>query len=260
MPRRQRDLTWPFLVVLACLFVLSATAPRAWQRLARERTAEELIAEAAQQPGSDRLSESNPDRQEQEPVLGPDLVRVLVVEPAQPTEAPEQSDTWLRAEFAERLADRPVDAPGLPPDELPELEAASPSEATARPADVAPGPSLPIAEPPAPLTVASVPNVEAPSSIEPPPSPEPVAPVIADVPEQPELVANRPSRVEALPPTHNGPLKRLEESIAADDPTPDILGDPPRALASAREAAGAVGRVGNPTRDGPLGNRGGTPG
>ena len=37
MIRQRRDPTWPFLCILACLFVLSATWPRAWERVVRLR-------------------------------------------------------------------------------------------------------------------------------------------------------------------------------------------------------------------------------
>ncbi|MEX0714793.1 MAG: hypothetical protein WD278_20865, partial [Pirellulales bacterium] len=36
MSRRRREgATWPFLFVLACLFVLSVTAPREWEKIAQ---------------------------------------------------------------------------------------------------------------------------------------------------------------------------------------------------------------------------------
>ncbi|RMF95572.1 MAG: hypothetical protein D6741_11520, partial [Planctomycetota bacterium] len=36
MQKERREPTWPFLVILACLFVLSATAPRAWRSVERQ--------------------------------------------------------------------------------------------------------------------------------------------------------------------------------------------------------------------------------
>ena len=36
---------WPYLGILACLFVLSVTAPRAWDRMARQETPSNLLAE-----------------------------------------------------------------------------------------------------------------------------------------------------------------------------------------------------------------------
>lgn len=46
MTRRQSNSTWPFLCILGCLFVLSAVAPRAWERVARRQTASELLSPA----------------------------------------------------------------------------------------------------------------------------------------------------------------------------------------------------------------------
>ena len=39
MSRQPKEPTWPFLCILACLFVLSAAAPRAWQKTIRTRDA-----------------------------------------------------------------------------------------------------------------------------------------------------------------------------------------------------------------------------
>jgi hypothetical protein len=48
MGRQPKEPTWPFLCILACLFVLSAAAPRAWEKTIRARDvlpSEEAIAE-----------------------------------------------------------------------------------------------------------------------------------------------------------------------------------------------------------------------
>ncbi len=44
MRRRQKSPLWPYLCVLGCLFVLSITAPRAWQRMAREQDESRSLA------------------------------------------------------------------------------------------------------------------------------------------------------------------------------------------------------------------------
>ena len=45
MSRQPKEPTWPFLCILACLFVLSAAAPRAWEKTVRTRAGEEVVAE-----------------------------------------------------------------------------------------------------------------------------------------------------------------------------------------------------------------------
>ncbi|MCX7424438.1 MAG: hypothetical protein NTW96_02180, partial [Planctomycetia bacterium] len=112
MSRQQRDWTWPFLVVLTCLFVLSALAPRTWQRFARQQTAEEMLAEAAARPADARAAE--PARRVEEPVADATVAPVVATAPALPTEPPAPSDAWAVAEASEKLADRPVDGPDLP--------------------------------------------------------------------------------------------------------------------------------------------------
>jgi hypothetical protein len=43
MRDEPQESTWFFLFVLACLFVLSATAPRAWEQIARKQTCSEML-------------------------------------------------------------------------------------------------------------------------------------------------------------------------------------------------------------------------
>ena len=44
MKRKQQSPIWPYLGILACLFVLSLTAPRAWDRMSRPETIAHLAA------------------------------------------------------------------------------------------------------------------------------------------------------------------------------------------------------------------------
>ncbi|MCR4413913.1 MAG: hypothetical protein NUV77_15975, partial [Thermoguttaceae bacterium] len=46
MSRQPSASTWPFIAVLACLFVLSATAPRLWEQRARDRAARRAAVQA----------------------------------------------------------------------------------------------------------------------------------------------------------------------------------------------------------------------
>ena len=50
MSRQPKEPTWPFLCILACLFVLSAAAPRAWERTIRSRTAQPSTEDVAIEP------------------------------------------------------------------------------------------------------------------------------------------------------------------------------------------------------------------
>ncbi len=60
----QRNAIWPYLGVLACLFVLSVTAPRAWERIARKapldtEPARPRVASQARPAKSSSTSSSN---------------------------------------------------------------------------------------------------------------------------------------------------------------------------------------------------------
>lgn len=61
--------TWPFLCLLACLFVLSVTAPRAWQRAGKARSA--LPQAATSSSWNMELSEPEPARQSESVALSP---------------------------------------------------------------------------------------------------------------------------------------------------------------------------------------------
>ncbi len=50
-PKKQSPI-WPYLVVLACLFVLSVTAPRAWERMARQQGVGHLRASRKIRPAA----------------------------------------------------------------------------------------------------------------------------------------------------------------------------------------------------------------
>lgn len=52
MKSRQHNPIWPYLVILACLFVLSITAPRAWDRLARHETLSHALAIRTSHPAT----------------------------------------------------------------------------------------------------------------------------------------------------------------------------------------------------------------
>ena len=59
MKSRQQSPIWPYLVILACLFLLSVTAPRAWDRMARQETLSHALAvRTSYQPTTDGAAKS----------------------------------------------------------------------------------------------------------------------------------------------------------------------------------------------------------
>src|SRR6185295_15319425 len=51
---QQRPTTiWPYLAILACLFVLSVTAPRAWDRMERRESLSELLGKRTSRPAGE---------------------------------------------------------------------------------------------------------------------------------------------------------------------------------------------------------------
>ncbi len=79
MSRKSRSPAWPFLSILACLFVLSITAPRAWERIAHTKLA---------QPGThcqqhDDTSVASGGCLDVSPPMEPQATRLTTSEPAQ---------------------------------------------------------------------------------------------------------------------------------------------------------------------------------
>lgn len=56
MIAERQESTWPFLCILACLFVLSATAPRAWERIARHETCAEMLQTESRRTTADKAN------------------------------------------------------------------------------------------------------------------------------------------------------------------------------------------------------------
>ncbi|MGD9723843.1 MAG: hypothetical protein AB7O59_20775 [Pirellulales bacterium] len=75
MKRKPQSPIWPYLGILACLFVLSVTAPRAWDRLARPKTNSQVARDVPQDvpparpwpPISEQSAEAPPVPPELEP-------------------------------------------------------------------------------------------------------------------------------------------------------------------------------------------------
>ncbi len=65
MKSKQQSPVWPYLGILACLFVLSITAPRAWDRMARQETLSQVLASRAARPTAARYQSPESDPYEQ---------------------------------------------------------------------------------------------------------------------------------------------------------------------------------------------------
>jgi hypothetical protein len=155
MLRQKRSSVWPFLVALACLFVLSTITPRTWERLAREKNAAKLIAEATDRVAARDLARSaNPVAPEAVPVSA------VAVPPREVVTQPVQSNGWVAAETTPKVASQPIESPSL-----------TPTEATALPADATEdSKSATLGELPS-LRVATMPSIEGLSPNRPAPTP-----------------------------------------------------------------------------------------
>jgi hypothetical protein len=128
MKPKKRSPVWPYLGILACLFALSVTAPRAWDRMARHESLQQML-----ESRKARAVDSQP---------GPE-----------PLEQFEDSELTAR-ETVELAAEAPavVDAPVVPPAPELTLEVSQTLEVVHRPDSAAedrPDMEVPLDEPPA---------------------------------------------------------------------------------------------------------------
>src|SRR5689334_1504650 len=88
MRSKPQSPIWPYLGILACLFVLSITAPRAWDRLARKEPVGQFLAE--------RPAPQEPVRQWPAPEIAQPPIEVDYSEPPPPVSPDEaQHDSEL---------------------------------------------------------------------------------------------------------------------------------------------------------------------
>jgi len=119
MRSKQQSPVWPYLGILACLFVLSITAPRAWKRMARQESLSQVLAARRSVTADVRVSA--------EPVRRPKLERPKSVEPARPFVLYETSDSEelnartalldpppAQSQAAQSLPEQPPAAPPAP--------------------------------------------------------------------------------------------------------------------------------------------------
>ncbi len=140
MSCKSKSPTWPYLVLLLCLFALSATAPRAWQRTAHKQPLLSILA-ARQQSGQSK-------------VVAPPSVPVAKTDGGKIATSAKPSTPEASVSQVIRTAPSPEINPSTPAIEVP---ARSPEPATVAPIEVAALPTpignqadltLPSVEPP----------------------------------------------------------------------------------------------------------------
>ncbi len=178
MSRQPKEPTWPFLCILACLFVLSAAAPRAWQSSLRARAPRTSVQQVASHVDADRAACDSqavcatgqptiqtPDQAENPSAADVETVGELILVAPNP-----------RIAFqAEEAAPAPLES-SAPADEV-ELLELLPPDTQARPADVADTQALPAdvadqSQVPAPLQVPALVQV---------PGEQPASPTTGDM-------------------------------------------------------------------------------
>ena len=139
MVRRGRKITWPFLFFLACMFVVSATLPRAWEQLARSESADEVLVALSEEPSGPVGGESDTARQS--PPISPPAAEAdtqpddRAPEPTAPEEPQEETFQLQLLDPAQQLGDRVIE-PEQPQRLLPVPAALPPEVATRSPSTV----------------------------------------------------------------------------------------------------------------------------
>ncbi len=241
MIRQKQEATWPFLCVLACLFILSATSPRAWERhTASEESPSGAVAQwdppaeqrqaAVADPGApQRDPPPEPAKRaacprpaprrasDGQPVHVAEAPRPRMVDPAARVAGPEPSLVLPEpGPIREEPAAPPVPAPAAVEDttNLAPLEPVEPRVASIP--DRAPSP---IADPAAPIRS---PGIDAEPALELPSEPRPQRPPTADVPAVSRAPTVRdsgpPGEIDAAP-----PADEARPSAGADWPEPVAL-------------------------------------
>lgn len=192
--------TWPFLLVLSCLFSLSVMAPRGWEKSARERGLGDLVAQAPRKPSPQLVPAPQ--------IVQPAVPVVATVEPAVAELAPKVASPYVVQASETREGPAIKNEPTLAPFQLKTSE--SPEFIGAAPQTIAtPEPAASLALPEVPLTPVVMPStpvvlapVELPSTVEiKAPQLAPASPVIAEPlkTEIPEVVASLPRREPESP-------------------------------------------------------------
>src|SRR6185503_17881716 len=111
MKPKKRSPIWPYLGILVCLFVLSVTAPRAWDRMARHESLARMLANRKA-----KARETSPAPQPLEAVDESEFTARETVDPAPPAivEAPitpPVPEITLEVSQTVEVANRPNSAP-----------------------------------------------------------------------------------------------------------------------------------------------------
>ncbi len=147
---------WPYLAILACLFVLSVSAPRAWDRMRREETLSHALT--TRRPASlfPKHAERARGSAANETVESTRTTRRAEEAPAEtPAISPSVAETSPAAELADLIRDVRTDIAVLDQPGLPAPEAA----ADAPPAEAAIAQESPAQDPPAEIEIASQPKL-----------------------------------------------------------------------------------------------------
>ncbi|MBI3836484.1 MAG: hypothetical protein HY288_00945 [Planctomycetia bacterium] len=143
MKLKQQSPVWPYLGILACLFVLSVTAPRAWDRMARKDTLRQVLSERQPRSAASQVTFERPNPV-YEVMASEELIERKAIDEAtdrktQPAPEPVAEVVPPLPEFAEEVREPGVEVanrPGGPaaeaPMELPRDEA--PAEPDYQPA------------------------------------------------------------------------------------------------------------------------------
>ncbi|HKD37260.1 MAG TPA: hypothetical protein VKB78_10675, partial [Pirellulales bacterium] len=194
----RRNPLWPYLLVLACLFVLSIAAPRGWQRAVRENRSDELSSEqplapsiahpevvrptpiVADTPSLDHGPASFASAVETKPKFEDPAEKIaenhrfdsaaeLAVDPANKATAPMPDST----QSATPLPPQPIDPPEKPAESPTDASVPPPAVVTDAPQTAAPDKPA-AAKDPSEISATAVPSETAPAP--PPPSAVPSAP------------------------------------------------------------------------------------
>ncbi len=169
MKRKKQSPLWPYLGILTCLFVLSVTAPRAWVRLERKASLDQVLQQEVRRPIAAQPVPSSDLEQADDDVESSSLAPVAV---PSPLTSPQIVATPISVETrrveqpaAGAVAEPPV--PVFAP--LPEFaaQAAQPQDSEPRqrqPIDVANLPNQPPAVPEMPADIDERPASEAESN------------------------------------------------------------------------------------------------
>ena len=82
MRLKQQSPVWPYLGILTCLFVLSVTAPRAWDRMARKETLRQVLSSRQPRPAPGAETFQRPEPVQYEVAASEELIARRAIDEA----------------------------------------------------------------------------------------------------------------------------------------------------------------------------------